>query len=363
MKVNGSSYRTVWLEEGTATVKLIEQNKLPFEFCVVSCQNHEETSVAIETMIVRGAGAIGATAGFAMAQVIAEASDRDGDSFLEFVQKGKQRIEVTRPTAQNLFYATNRVYDAVMNSLKNSDGDSTTSVAIKEATAIANEDVESCQFIGQHGAELIQDGANIETHCNAGWLAFVDYGSALSPIYAARDQGKHVHVWVDETRPRSQGARLTAWELYNEGIPHSILPDNAGAHYMSQGKVDLIIVGADRIASNGDVANKIGTLEKAICAKHYNIPFYVAAPLSTFDLDCENGQAIPIEERSSSEVLYQTGPSSSDNTQCTIRVASPGSNAVNPAFDVTPANLITGIITPKGIIKPTLENIAELFGS
>ncbi len=347
MNVNGQPHRTVWLE-GT-TVKLIEQNKLPFEFSIHDCLTYEDTSVAIETMVVRGAGAIGATAGFAMAQVFVETGGLDEEKLLQ----GKKRIEETRPTAQNLFYATNRVYSAAINSNNPIEN------AIKEAAIIADEDAESCTSIGKHGAELIQDGFNIETHCNAGWLAFVDNGSAIAPIYAARDQGKNIHVWVDETRPRSQGARLTAWELHNENIPHTIIPDNAGAHYMSKGKVDMMIVGADRIAANGDAANKIGTLEKAIAAKYYNIPFYVAAPLSTIDLECPSGKDIPIEERSQDEVLYQTGPT--EKGTATILVASPGSQAANPAFDVTPAELITGIITPRGVIKPTLENIKALF--
>lgn len=347
MKVNGQSYRTVWMEG--STVKLIEQNKLPFEFSIHDSPTFEDTSIAIETMIVRGAGAIGATAGFAMAQVFIELGGSDDLA----IKKRKERIEATRPTAQNLFYATNRVYNAAINSNNPIEN------AIKEATSIANEDAESCALIGKHGAELIKDGNNIETHCNAGWLAFVDNGSAIAPIYAARDQGKNIHVWVDETRPRSQGARLTAWELHNEKIPHTIIPDNAGAHYMSHGKVDLMIVGADRIAANGDAANKIGTLEKAIAAKYYGIPFYVAAPLSTIDLNCEHGTLIPIEERSQDEVLFQTGPCTGGHE--TILVASPGSPAANPAFDVTPAELITGIITPKGIIKPSTETIKALF--
>ena len=242
--------------------------------------------------------------------------------------------------------------------------------ARKEAQAVADEDAENCRLIGEYGKHLIQDGTRVETHCNAGWLAFVDHGSALSPIYAARDAGRQqIHVWVDETRPRSQGARLTAWELEKEGISHAILPDNAGAFYMNEGKVDLLIVGADRIAANGDVANKIGTLEKAIAAHYFGIPFYVAAPTSTIDLNCPSGKDIPIEHRSPNEVLYQTGPShnmSDNNTAIemhTIRVASPNSSAENPAFDVTPAKLVKGIITEKGIIEsPSTASIRNLLG-
>ncbi|MBU0574509.1 MAG: S-methyl-5-thioribose-1-phosphate isomerase [Candidatus Margulisbacteria bacterium] len=331
MKVAGKQYRTVWMEG--SSVFLIEQNLLPFDFKIFEARTYLDTCRAIKTMIVRGAGAIGATAGFAMAQAYLEGADP---------QKARAEIEATRPTAQNLFYAVERVFNAGKDK------------AAAEAQRIADEDADCCKKIGEFGVKLIIEGGktfNIETHCNAGWLAFVDFGSALSPIYAARDQGKKVFVYVDETRPRSQGARLTAWELKNENIPHAIIPDNAGAYLMSLGKVDLMIVGADRIARNGDVANKIGTLEKAIAAKRYNIPFYVAAPTSTIDKDCPSGKDIPIEERSQDEVLYQTGPDKSGKMG-TILVCSPGSEAINPAFDVTPAELITGIITEKGIHRP-----------
>ncbi|MFH1386419.1 MAG: S-methyl-5-thioribose-1-phosphate isomerase [bacterium] len=322
MKVNGKHYRTVWLEG--SSVFLIEQNFLPFEFKIHESKTYKDTCDAIKTMLVRGAGAIGATAGFAMAQAFLGKVD---------LAKAKKEIEATRPTAQNLFYAVERVF-------KSTD-------PVAEAQKIADEDAQNCAQIGEIGSELIKNGANIETHCNAGWLAFVDYGSALSPIYIANRQGKKVFVYVDETRPRGQGAKLTAWELKNEGIDHAIIPDNAGAYYMSQGKIDLLIVGADRIAKNGDTANKIGTLEKAICAKEYGIPFYIAAPSSTIDLNCQSGKDIPIEERSEDEVLYQTGPKGEK-----ILVCSPGSPAKNPAFDVTPAKYITGIITEKGLFRP-----------
>ena len=338
MKVNNQHYRTVWFE-GT-TVKLIEQNLLPFEFKIQDFPTHLDTCVAIKTMVVRGAGAIGGTAGFAMAQGFIESK---GD--LEFIKKAKKDIEYTRPTAQNLFYATNRVFTKAINA------DNMVETAIAEAQAIADEDADFCKRIGEFGNELIKDGMNIETHCNAGWLAFVDYGSAISPIYAAHRSGKKIFVYADETRPRSQGARLTAWELKNEGVPHTIIPDNAGAYYMSKGKIDMIIVGSDRIAANGDVANKIGTFEKAIVAKAFGIPFYVAAPSSTIDPDCPNGEAIPIEQRSSDEVLYQTGPTKEGKME-TIMVTSPGSSAENPAFDVTPAEYVTGIITENGIFAP-----------
>jgi S-methyl-5-thioribose-1-phosphate isomerase len=292
-------------------------------------------------MLVRGAGAIGSAAGFAMAQAFLEAPEK---GFWEFVENAKKEIEATRPTAQNLFYAIEQVYKKAKMS------NDPVKIAIKTAQVIADKDAEDSRKIGEYGNELIKDGYNILTHCNAGWLAFTDFGTALSPIYMAHKSEKNIFVYIDETRPRSQGARLTAWEMKNEGIPHAIIPDNAAAHLMQQGKIDMVIVGADRIAANGDVANKIGTLEKAICAREFGIPFYVAAPTSTFDFSCKTGKEIPIEERNPEEVLYQTGLTEDGKLE-KILVCSPGSNAYNPAFDVTPAKFITGIITEKGIIS------------
>jgi len=340
MKVNGKDYRTVWME-GSA-VFLIEQNLLPFEFKIYDSQNYADTCRAIKTMIVRGAGAIGAAAGFAMAQAFLEARAGQAEGFIE---KALDDIKATRPTAQNLFYAVERVYSAAKNSKAPEQS------AVGEAQKIADEDAGACQKIGEYGSELIKDGFNIETHCNAGWLAFVDYGTALSPVYVAHRNGKKVFVYADETRPRGQGARLTAWELSNEGVAHKIIPDTAGAYMMSQGKIDIMIVGSDRIARNGDVANKIGTFEKAITAKEFGVPFYVAAPTSTIDIQCASGKDIPIEERSSDEVLYQTGPDEEGKLR-KVLVCSPGSEAINPAFDVTEAKYIAGIITERGIIKP-----------
>ncbi|MBI5217640.1 MAG: S-methyl-5-thioribose-1-phosphate isomerase [Bacteroidia bacterium] len=342
MKVNGKNYRTVWME-GSA-VLLIEQNLLPFEFKIFEAKTYLDTCFAIRTMIVRGAGAIGAAAGYAMAQVFMQAP---ATGFSEYIEKAKKDIEATRPTAQNLFYAVGRVYNAGKKSIEN---------AVKEARQVADDDAMTSQKIGEYGNELIKDGFNIETHCNAGWLAFVDYGTALSPIYYAHHKGKKIFVYVDETRPRSQGARLTAWELKNGNIPHVIVPDNAGALLMSQGKIDMMIVGADRIARNGDVANKIGTFEKAIVAKEFGVPFYVAAPMSTFDINCLSGKDIPIEERSEDEVLYQSGTDEKGAIN-KILVCSPGSHAFNPAFDVTPSGYVSGIITEKGIIRPCEKDI------
>jgi S-methyl-5-thioribose-1-phosphate isomerase len=348
MHVNGINYRTVWMEK--SSVFMIEQNLLPFTFNIYESKNYKQTCEAIKTMIVRGAGAIGVTAGYAMAQACMEAGSAE---YVNFITAARDEIEATRPTARNLFYATESVFKAGMQCFEE---------AIAEAERLAQEDFDACRMIGEFGNDLIKDGCNIETHCNAGWLAFTNYGSALSPVYMAARNGKKVFVYVDETRPRSQGARLTAWELKNENIPHIIIPDNAGAHLMSHGKIDMMIVGADRIAANGDAANKIGTLEKAIVAKEYGIPFYVAAPISTFDLQCSDGTKIPIEERSPDEILYQQGPDRNGNMH-EILVCSPGSPAFNPAFDVTPSRYITGIITERGIVKPDTKEIAKLFPS
>jgi S-methyl-5-thioribose-1-phosphate isomerase len=280
-----------------------------------------------------------------MAQAFMEGSKKwkvESSEFLSFVESARNEIEATRPTARNLFYATEKVFSAGLISVE---------IAVREAQLLADQNITDAKQIGEYGSILIRNGSRILTHCNAGWLGFVDYGSALAPLYIAKAQGKEFFVYADETRPRNQGARLTAWELQNEGIPHKIVPDNAGAYLMSQGMIDFVIVGADRIASNGDTANKIGTFEKAIVAKEFGIPFYVAVPFSTIDFSLTNGSQIPIEERGEEEVLTYSGPDSEGIIR-TIRIASPGSNALNPAFDVTPAKFITGFITEMGIIAP-----------
>jgi methylthioribose-1-phosphate isomerase len=334
------------MENGS--VFYIEQNLLPFEFRISRADTYRESCQVIRTMAVRGAGAIGALAGFAMAQAFLEAPDDNRDSFL---LDAKREIENTRPTARNLFYAVDLVFVA---------GVPFSEDAVKQANEIADKDAADSKKIGEFGKELIRDGFGIETHCNAGWLAFVDYGTALSPIYMAHEEGKKIFVYADETRPRNQGARLTAWELGNAGIPYAIIADNAGAYYMSKDQIQMVITGADRIAINGDVANKIGTLEKAIIAKEYNIPFYVAAPLSTFDISCRTGKDITIEERDEEEVLYQSGLDDRGKIS-RIRVSAPGSHALNPGFDITPSNYITGIITEKGIITPSVNTIKNLL--
>lgn len=346
MLVNGKEYRTIWMEG--SCVFMIDQNDLPFTFRIAQAQSSEDTCLAIKNMMVRGAGAIGAAAGFAMAQAFMQAPQKGRE---EFLRSSRYAIENTRPTARNLFYAVERVFKA---------GSESAEKAVIEAQEIADEDARDSREIGKFGNALIRDGYQIATHCNAGWLAFVDFGTALSPVYHAHREGKKIFVYADETRPRGQGGRLTAWELYQAGIPHQIIPDNATASLMARGKIDLMIVGADRIAANGDVANKIGTLEKAIAARHFGLPFYVAAPRSTIDTACLSGNAIEIEERSEDEVLYQQGTDREGHLR-EILVCSPGSHAYNPAFDVTPAELISGIITEKGIIAADEKEIRGLF--
>ena len=347
MIVNNKLYQTVWIEG--SSVFMIQQNLLPFKFEIHECKTYWDTCMAITDMTIRGAGAIGAAAGYAMAQAFLQFRD-DNDKALS-IREARQDIENTRPTARNLFYAVERVYHAGLISAEK---------AMVEAQKVAQQDAHDSKRIGELGNDLIKKKANILTHCNAGWLAFVDYGTALAPIYLAKKEGKEVFVYVDETRPRNQGAKLTAWELFNNRIPHVIIPDNAAASLMAQGKIDMVIVGADRIAANGDVANKIGTLDRAILANEYNIPFYVAAPTSTIDIDCATGKEIPIEERKPEEVLFQSGMDSNNNF-VQIRVSSPGSQALNLAFDVTPSKYVTGIITEKGIVKAHHQSIKKLM--
>lgn len=344
MKVKGRHYRTIWADN--KAVYLIDQNLLPFKFKILKIRSVNELCTAIKEMNIRGAGAIGAAAGYALALAFREAPKRD---LWAKVESARRQIEATRPTAQNLFAAVARVYNAAL------AVPDPVKASFREAERIAAEDLAACKGIGVLGEKLIKNGFGIETHCNAGWLAFVDYGSALSPLYLAKRRGKKFFVYVDETRPRNQGAKLTAWELANEEIDHAIIADSAGAHLMAHGKINLMIVGADRIAANGDVANKIGTLEKALCAKAFGIPFYVAAPTATIDLACPRGRDIPIEERSPDEILKQKGEGP------VFQIANPGSMAINPGFDVTPAKYITALITEKGIVKPSPKAIRALL--
>ena len=331
--------RSVWTENGK--VYMLDQIKLPFEEEIFISESYKKTCEAIQTMIVRGAGSIGAAAGFAVMQAAFEAPK---NNYVDFLKIAKNEIESSRPTARDLFAAVERVYKKALISVEEAE---------KEAQQIADETSESGKKIGNFGNTLIKDGFGILTHCNAGPLALVEYGSALAPIIKAHQSGKKIIVYVDETRPRNQGAKLTAYELKKAGIPHFIIADNAAGLLMMQGKIDLVITGADRIAANGDTANKIGTFEKAVLAKEFNIPFYVAAPDSTFDKNCFAGNDIIIEERNQDEVLYIEGYDS-NGIICKLRISNPDSSALNPAFDITPVKYITGFITSEGIKKELL---------
>jgi S-methyl-5-thioribose-1-phosphate isomerase len=347
---SSADYRTVWLE-GPA-VKMIDQRALPHYFRIAAMRDHMQTAQAIRNMTVRSAPAIGATGAFGVAQAAIEFRGTDMKKFSEHMKAAEKLLSSTRPTAYDLFHAIR----TVMGSMKDAASvGQARDAAVYEAKAYADRSAESCRMIGGHGERLIKRGSGVLTHCNAGALACVDYGTALAPIRAAHANGKKIHVFVDETRPRLQGANLTAWEMSMEGIPHSLIADNAAGHFMQRGDVDIVIVGADRIAANGDVANKIGTYEKAVLAKENAIPFYVAAPSSTFDFSCRNGKGIPIEERSEDEVLYVWGRPDNPFYMGTerVRIAPKGTHARNPSFDVTAAKYVTGIITERGIVKPS----------
>jgi len=348
MRVNGISYRTVWLEGGV--VKLIDQRLLPHRFEILECPSYRETAQAISAMAVRGAGAIGVTAGYAMAQAALEASD---GQFASVIEHAAQTIRKTRPTAHDLFYAVEQVHRAIVAS---TNPQAAREAAVKRAIALSDENANAGERIGQVGISLLRPGMRVLTHCNAGWLAFSDWGSALAPIYAAHRNGTDLSVYLTETRPRSQGAKLTAWELAQEGVPHTLIADTAAGFLFQRGQIDCVIVGADRIAANGDVANKIGTYPLALLAKHHGVPFYVAAPRSTFDLSTVSGQSIPIEERSDAEVLSVTGLSEHGLVE-QVSVAPTGCPARNPAFDITPAAFVTSFITEDSLIEPTAESI------
>jgi len=351
MKIKGKDYRTVWMEGDE--VKLIEQRLLPHKFEIFTAKNHEEVAYAIKEMVVRGAGAIGATAAYGIAQATLQTTQ---ENYKELIEKAKNNLLKTRPTAQNLFTGINYILDSIKNL---NDLNEIRKIAVEKANEYANYDANACKKIGEFGNELIKNNYKIGTHCNAGWLAFVDWGSALSPIFVANRNKKNIFVFVDETRPRMQGS-LTAWELYNENVPHAVIADNATGHFLKNKEIDMIITGADRIVSNGDVANKIGTYEKAVLAKENNIPFYVAAPTTTFDLNTKSGDNIPIEERDEKEMLFVQGTDKEGNIS-KVRAYAEGTSVKNPAFDITPAKYITGLITEKGIIKANKEEISELF--
>jgi methylthioribose-1-phosphate isomerase len=324
-----------------------------------------QMAAAIKEMHVRGAGLIGAAAGYGMYLATLEASGAGSDGEFEAsLSRAAETLRATRPTAVNLAWAVERQMRAIMGETSR---EARIARAFQTAREIADEDAEYCRRIGDHGVKLIRrlhrkKGATVHilTHCNAGWLAFVDYGSATAPIYAAHDAGIPVHVWVDETRPRNQGAKLTAWELGQHGVPHTVIADNAGGHLMQHGMVDMVIVGTDRTTFTGDVANKIGTYLKALAAKDNNVPFYVALPSSTIDWTLASGDRIPIEERASGEVTKMTGRLP-DGSVATVDIAAPGSTAANPAFDVTPARLVTQFITERGICEASQKGLRSLF--
>lgn len=364
MNIHGKHYKTIWLKnEEDPVICIIDQRWLPHRFEIEELHTTNDFVVAIKDMHVRGAGLIGATAGYGMYIALLEALQED--NFEYSLYTSAERLKATRPTAVNLEWAVNRQLKAINEA---ASIEQKIAVARKTAIDIANEDAACCKSLGLHGLQLIEriararpgETINILTHCNAGWLAFVDYGSATAPVYEAFDNGINVHVWVDETRPRNQGASLTAWELINHGVPHTIITDNAGGHLMQHGMVDMVITGADRVTRAGDAANKTGTYLKALAAKDNNIPFYIALPSSTFDWNKTDGiKEIPIEQRTPDEVKYITGLA--DNKLTTVLVTPPDSNACNYGFDVTPARLITGLITERGICRATEYDIMQMF--
>ena len=364
MNVSGKHYRTIWLkEDNEKVIQIIDQRKLPHKFVIEDLNSVDDVAIAIKEMRVRGAGLIGATAGYGMYLACLEAPK--SNSFDRFIFEAGEKLKATRPTAVNLSWAVEKQLNTIIKGKTISDK---LDIALKTAKEIANLDVEHCRLIGDQGVKLIEEiskrkkgkTVNILTHCNAGWLAFVDHGTALSPVYNAFDKGIDVHVWVDETRPRNQGANLTAWELDNHDVPHTIISDNLGGHLMQHGLVDLVIVGSDRTSCTGDVANKIGTYLKALAAKDNHVPFYVALPSSTIDWKIEDGiKEIPIEERGAEEVKYIEGLCEGEIKKVLLKPLN--SNATNYGFDVTPARLITGLITERGICQANKKSIQKLF--
>ncbi len=364
MLINDQNYRTVWMQD--SSVYMINQQLLPHKFEIYKSESCEATANAIKTMIVRGAPAIGAAGAFGIAQAALEFEGENLESFKEHVLKASNALKSTRPTANDLSYGIGFVHEKMFKeysiTFKEHSIANSKMHAFEAALEYADWSAESCRQIGEHGNKLIKNNFSILTHCNAGALACVDFGTALSPVRIAHYNKKKVFVYVDETRPRNQGASLTAWELVQEKISHSIIADNAAGFFMKRKNIDLVIVGADRIAMNGDIANKVGTYEKAVLAKENGIPFYVAAPLSTFDIASKSGDDIPIEYRSEDEILYMQGIDEEGSIK-KLRIAPKESRAKNPAFDVTPAKYITGIITEKGIIKPVKEEIERFVKS
>lgn len=364
MNIDGKHYTSIWRDKkDPGCVAIIDQTKLPHQFETAELRTLEDAAAAIKEMRVRGAGLIGASAAYGMYLAVLEAGD---DTFNSDMQKAADTLIRTRPTAKNLEWAVRRQLKA----LSAVEGRSKrTETALRTAETIAAEDAEFCRRIGEHGVSLIEEisrrknGEPVEvlTHCNAGWLAFVDFGSATSPVYTAFNRGIPVHVWVDETRPRNQGAGLTAWELGKHGVPHDIIVDNAGGHLMQHGMVDIVIVGADRVTAAGDAANKIGTYLKALAAADNGIPFYVAFPSSTVDWEILNGvREIPIEERSAEEVRIISGKTAEGKVE-KVLLCPEESPARNFGFDVSPARLVSGLITERGICKASAEGLASLY--
>lgn len=357
MRIDGRPYRTIWPDAHGATVKVIDQKVLPHRFEIVDLRSMEDAASAIETMLVRGAPLIGGTAAYGMALAMREDASDTG------LRRAFERLHRTRPTAVNLRWALERMRQVLAAEAPSARVER----ADLEAARICDEDVAICTAIGAHGLALIEQAAgrsgraNVLTHCNAGWLATIDRGTATAPIYAARDKGIDVHVWVDETRPRNQGASLTAFELFHEQVPHTIVVDNVGGHLMQHGMVDLCIVGTDRTTRTGDVANKIGTYLKALAAHDNGVPFYVALPSTTVDWRIADGvREIPIEERDAREVTHMAGTDEAGVLR-TVQVTSPGSPAANFAFDVTPARYVSGLITERGICPATEAGLTGLF--
>src|SRR5438445_7401762 len=366
MKVGGQHFRTIWLrKEDQCVVQLIDQRFLPHRFVIEDVSTVEQMVTAIRDMHVRGAGLIGASAGYGMYLAAIEAARPAVAGFDQQLASAAAQLKATRPTAVNLSWAVER---QLKNIVDGRTAEEKVALALRTARLIAQEDEEHCRMIGQHGLNLIQEIArkkagkpvNVLTHCNAGWLAFVDYGSATAPIYAAHDSGLPVHVWVSETRPRNQGSKLTAWELGEHGVPHTVIADSAGGHLMQHGEVDLVIVGTDRTIYTGDVANKIGTYLKALAARDNNIPFYVALPSSSLDWRMRDGlKEIPIEERSAEEIKHADGWW--DGQQVEVRIAPEASLAANYGFDVTPRHLVTALITERGVCEANEKSIFSLF--
>jgi methylthioribose-1-phosphate isomerase len=367
MNVKGKHYRTIWLHESNPTiVQIIDQRHLPHRFVIEELKTVEDVARAIKDMHVRGAGLVGATAGFGMYLAALSASRTSRQAFMTDLKRAGDRLQATRPTAVNLEWATKRQLAAIESAGPNIEA--MIEAALQTAQTIADEDAEYCRRLGEHGKAIINkisaqkggEPVNVLTHCNAGWLAFVDYGSATAPIYAAHDEGTAVHVWVDETRPRNQGARLTAWELEQHGVAYTVVADNVGGHLMQHDKVDLVITGTDRTLYTGDVANKIGTYLKALAAHDNGIPFYVALPSSSFDWEKRDGaREIPIEQRDATEVKYIQGLYAGEIVQ--VLLTPTESAAANYAFDVTPARLVTGLITERGLCPATEEGVLSLF--